>query len=224
MEEEGELATLRNSGAKRARGDILVFTDDDIRADKNWLRSIVESFNRRHVVGVSGPSIILDRFRCQRDLFRYGWIKSLYDFFFLEGKGHLCGRFTRAGTWTTGACENSCDYNGEVDYLEASNMSFKKKSFWEIGGFDEIYRGVGDWSEPDAAFKLRKKGYKLWFNSRARLFHEPSRTGAYNKRAGESKIRLNNYLTFAKRWVKPCWRHSLFKLFLRIYYEIKTIK
>ena len=223
--EEGPLTKIRNQGARKANGKYLVFIDDDVSVSAGWLISIYETFEQRpEVGGVSGPAIIRDIYRNGRDLFRFRFFKWLYDVVFLGKMRLLPGHFTKAGAWTTGACEQFCNYIGEVHFLEACNMAFTRDAFEAVGGFDETYRGVGDWSEPDIAFKIRKLGYRLWFTRDAKLFHNPSTDGAFLKRKSDSRNRLSNYYLFSKRWIKPCFHHLLYKLFLEIYYGIKSLK
>jgi len=223
--EEGELAKLRNEGAKRARGDVFTFIDDDVVCSPTWLEGIVEAFsNGDFIGGVSGPSIVDFFHRSNRDIFRFKLIKKIYDWVFLDGIENLPGHITRAGTWTTGACNEDCSYEGYVQYLEACNMSFTREAFEKTGGFDESFKGVGDWSEPDLAFRVTKAGYRLWFSRKAALRHNPSRSGAFRKRIGDSKNRLSNYVLFSDRHVSPSWRNSLYKAFLRSYYEVKGIE
>lgn len=224
LREEGELSTIRNRGARQATGDIFCFIDDDTITTPVWLQEIINSFCRRSVKGVSGTSVISRWHRYKRDLFRHKTIKKIYDRVFLEGRQYLPGHFTDWGAWTTGACEESCNYEGEVHFLEACNMSFKRDAFEEVGGFDEAYKGIGDWSEPDLAFRIRARGHLLWFNPRARLYHEPSQTGAYYKRRVIG-ARLTNYELFSRRWIKPSFKHTLYKLFLKgYYYGFKAVK
>ena len=120
-----------------------------------------------------------------------------------------------------GAVREDCQYWGPVQFLEACNIAFRRDAILQLGGFDEAYLGVGDWSEPDLAFRVREKGGHLLFTPRARLHHYPSRTGAYKKRRADSPRRLANYERFAKKWVKPHWRHTMYKGFLRLYYWAK---
>ena len=221
---KGSLAVIRNNLARRAKGEIVVFIDDDVQVTDNWLRSILQAFDKdEDRCGVSGPSTISQEFRQDRDILKFRFFKCLYNIIFCPGQSHLPGHIAKSGAWTTGACNEDCDYEGEVHFLEACNMAFRRDIFWELGGFDESYGGVGEWSEPDLCFRIRKKGYKLWFTPQAKLFHEPSRSGAYKQRTIESKLRLANYFQFLDRWVQPHWRRTLFKLFLKVYYATKTL-
>ena len=221
--DKGELAELRNQGAQRAKGAIFAFIDDDVVLTPSWLETIVKGFaSGLNVGGVSGPSIVRPLYRRNRDLFRYPIIKWLYDRIFLEGMGHLPGHFTKWGAWTTGACNESCSYEGKVEFLEACNMSFSRKAFEHVGGFDESFKGVGDYSEPDLSFRLRRRGFKLLFLQGAKLYHNPSRTGAFSRRLGDSENRLRNFNLFANRNLRPSVRLNYYKLFLKTYYAIKT--
>lgn len=223
--EEGALAKLRNEGARKAKGEYLIFIDDDVICAPNWLASIVRTFEERpDCAGVSGPSVITREFRRNRDIFSFKFFKFLYDLWFCGGKASLPGHITESGAWTTGACNEDCSYEGPVQFLEACNMAFRRDVFNECGGFDETYGGVGDWSEPDLSFRIRKAGYNLWFSRDAKLEHRPSKSGAFKKRLSDSRNRLSNYELFSSRWIEPCWSHDIYKWFLGIYYAIKTSK
>ena len=222
---KGPLSEIRNQIASRSSGDILCFIDDDVECNANWLASILHTFRGDgRIAGVSGPSVIRQAYRQNRDFFRFRTLRKIHDFMFLGRQRNMPGHITKAGAWTPGATEETCTYEGEVQFLEACNMSFRKEAFEEVGGFDENYLGIGDWSEPDLAFRVRRAGHKLWFARDALVYHNPSRGGAFRKRAGDSHNRPANYERFSRAWVKPCFRHSLYKLFLKSYYAIKALE
>jgi GT2 family glycosyltransferase len=122
--------------------------------------------------------------------------------------------------WSLQATSEQCKYDGPVEYLEACNMSFEREAFWSVDGFDERYRGIGDWSEPDLCFRLRAKGHKLWFSRDAVVEHRPSQSGAYKKRLKPAG-RMENYELFSKRWIRPCIQHTAYKAMLRAYFWAK---
>lgn len=220
--EEGPLAKLRNEGAKRSRGKYLVFIDDDVACSPGWLQGIVTAFDKGPSIGgVSGVSAITKKYRANRDLFRHHLLKWLYDQVFLGRQQHLPGHFTEAGAWTTGAANETCDFEGPVQFLEACNMAYRRDVFFDMGGFDDSYLGVGDWSEPDLAFRIREAGYSLWFSRDARLEHRPSKSGAFKKRRSDARNRMANYELFASRWIKPHWKHTLYKQFMKTYYAVQ---
>lgn len=208
--EEGPLAEIRNLGAKRARGQYLCFIDDDVVCSPNWLEALSGAFGAGNA-GVTGPSFISKEFRRNRDCFKFpvSWFGA-----------NNPGRLSAWGQWSLKATDKRCKYDGEVQYLEACNMSFEREAFWSVNGFDEQYRGIGDWSEPDLCFRLRKNGKKLWFSRDAVVEHRPSQSGAYKKRLKPAN-RMENYELFSARWIKPSFRHSIYKWMLRTYFKAK---
>ncbi|MBL7206309.1 MAG: glycosyltransferase [Candidatus Aenigmarchaeota archaeon] len=47
-------AVARNLGVKKARGSIVLFTDSDCMASKNWISEMVKPFKNRKIAGVQG--------------------------------------------------------------------------------------------------------------------------------------------------------------------------
>ncbi len=52
------LATARNIGLHEATGDIVAYTDADVRVDPEWLTFLVQRFADDDVVAVGGPNIV----------------------------------------------------------------------------------------------------------------------------------------------------------------------
>src|SRR3989344_3197281 len=48
------LAAGRNLGAEKARGKIVLYTDDDCIADKNWVKEMFAVFRGKNVIGAEG--------------------------------------------------------------------------------------------------------------------------------------------------------------------------
>ena len=220
IRERAPLVWCRNEGLRRATAPVVCFIDDDVVCPPGWLAGVLDAFRAARVVGVSGPAIITPYFRYHRDLFRYRHLKRLHDWCFVDNPqqpGHL----TCAGTYTTAAADEDCTYDGEVDYLEACNMSFRTAALKAVGGFDESFKGIGDWSEPDAGFRVRRAtGGVLWFTPRAALFHQPALGGPTVHRWKDARNRMENYTLFASRWVRPHPRATAYRAFLAAYYTL----
>jgi glycosyltransferase involved in cell wall biosynthesis len=110
------LSAARNTGISRATGDIVVFLDDDARADPQWLEAIESAFGDTAVVGVGG------------------WVEPAWD-------GVVPRWLAEELYWVVG-----CSYRGLPDggaplrNAIGANMSFRRATLAEIGGFRE---GVG---------------------------------------------------------------------------------
>jgi len=58
LETRQGLHYARNTGIKNARGDIIVFGDDDIIAQEGWLQALVKPFLRDPKVGITGGKVL----------------------------------------------------------------------------------------------------------------------------------------------------------------------
>ncbi|MEN8252714.1 MAG: glycosyltransferase family 2 protein, partial [Patescibacteria group bacterium] len=55
------LSQARNTGIKTAKYDIVIFTDDDCKADKNWLTQMLKGFSDEKVGLVMGQVFYVDK-------------------------------------------------------------------------------------------------------------------------------------------------------------------
>lgn len=91
----------RHAGARVARGDILVFTDDDATFDKGWLRAYADAFDAhpdmaaaggpvRPVWAVPPPAWLLE---LAGDIRQWGYLSLMepYDTFRLDNRGFFYG-------------------------------------------------------------------------------------------------------------------------------------
>src|SRR2546422_1194265 len=213
----GGLVSQMNAGLKKSRGEIFLRTDDDIVADRKWLFEIADTFQTAsNIGGVTGPTLIPEerllnrdafllspQVRSRRLLFRLG--SSVYSNILLEGQSESIGRVFRSGAWSQGSnFQLAVKINKaiEVDYLEACNMAVKKSLIERVGGFDPAFKSIGEWSEMDLSFKIRRMGYRLLFNPKAIVNHMVSQSGIFGQRVIASD-RMMNFLLFYFRHMKP---------------------
>lgn len=239
---EGGLVAAMNNAWRGAVGEIVIRTDDDIVATSNWLKGIWETFkNNKTIGGVTGPTIIPRENLKTRDIFlaqekfRSGsWFwrllgKIYYDFF-LEGEPFRVSHWFACGAFSLGSNYKAClklKKPIEVDNLEACNFSVRRDLLAKIGGFDPTFTGVGEYHEPDAAFKIKKLGYKLIFNPKAQIFHCPVQTGIYKARP-KAFSRAQNFVNFYFRHIKPNTPNKFFRfysylIFINLFWSYKFI-
>jgi len=106
------LATARNTGAKSATGDIVVFIDDDAVPEENWLSEIERGYKESSALGVGGQSLPL-------------WVNSEVswlpeEFYWLVGVTHRGFETEEKEVRNTFGC----------------NISFVREVFLSLGGFD----------------------------------------------------------------------------------------
>jgi len=152
--------SARHCGALKAEGEILVFIDDDIEADKNWLNTILMAFENEAVNLVSGPSLPV--FEADPP----PWVAKYWT--------HRSNRFYCGSL----SIQNLGDSIIEIDptFVWSLNWSIRKKTFFEEGGFHpcvipkEFQHFQGD-GETGLSLKLRAKGHRALYVPGAKIFH-----------------------------------------------------
>jgi len=160
FEEEPGLHVGRHRGAKEAKGEILVYADDDIIASQEWLSAIQNAFKDPEVVLVGGK--ILPKWEGQIP----EWI-------------NLFKSKVEWG-WTIGYL-SLLDFGDETKiispgYVYGCNYSIRKTVLFECGGFhpdgmpQELiqYRGDG---ETALSRVIKGRGYKSLYEPKASVFH-----------------------------------------------------
>lgn len=226
------LSLAANMALKRSTGDVFIRTDDDVEMTPGWLNAIKDSFlSDSKVGGVTGPTIIPKEFIKNRDLFVFNkmfksksffWkiIGKFYYNFLMEGDPYRVCHWFDSGVFSLGTnyLASLKQPIQEVTNLEACNFAVKTALLRKAGGFDRIYSGVGEYHEPDAAFKIKAMGYKLIFNPKAHLYHCPSQDGFYHDRPS-SYPRMCNFITFYMRHIKLNSFRKFVKLFSHIFFQ-----
>jgi cellulose synthase/poly-beta-1,6-N-acetylglucosamine synthase-like glycosyltransferase len=98
VEDRKGIAYGRNAGAKKARGDILVFVDADATLDQDFLSYCHQEFSNPAIIGMTGVAKPSDGGILQRFVYRstYGMVR-LFDFFGLSLFPGICVAYRRAG-------------------------------------------------------------------------------------------------------------------------------
>jgi len=230
------LVNARNEAWKKARGKIVALIDDDVQPSTNWLKELVKIFaTANDIGGVGGPSIIPKELIFRRDLASWllsensiikTMVKTVHFKIFLGNEPFVINRFFDTGAFSIGSMIpriiDKLDSLLEVDYLDASNMCFSKNILEEVGGFDCDFAGVGDYSELDLCFRVKKHGYKLLFNPQAIVYHCPSEKGVFEMRS-DTYYRSRNLLLFYNRYFHLNFKFILYLIFLCSYYVNKAL-
>jgi GT2 family glycosyltransferase len=111
-QEQSGPAAARNTGARRARGELLAFIDDDCLADPGWLRRLGERFAREPELGLGGRTVnALPRNP-------YATASQL--------------------VITVGYDLHNADPD-DARFFASNNMAFPREAFLAAGGFDETF-------------------------------------------------------------------------------------
>jgi len=157
------LSRARNRGLAEATGEVVAYTDDDVRVDELWVAGLLRGFARREDVAcVTGlvASASLERAAEQYFDARVWWSSScqpqLYDA--RSGRANAALHPYAAGAFGTGA-----------------NFAFRTELLRAIGAFDETL-GAGSpcagGEDLDIFVRLLRAGYSISYEPAALVWHE----------------------------------------------------
>ena len=160
---EQGLSGARNTGIEHAAGDVVVFLDDDARAEPEWLETLLASYNDQSVLGVGG-AVLADWSSPGRP----AW-------------------FPEEFLWVVG-----CSYRGqpeaktEVRNPIGANMSFRRSAFDKAGLFDSSLGRTFTSSRPlgceETEFSIRLRrmspGARIIYEPQAVVYHHVGQSRA----------------------------------------------
>ena len=188
----------KNEGAKMAKGDILVFLDDDVEIlNRNYFKILSEDFSNHRIAAVSGKEIKNKKIsKIKRFISnKVGLITSL---------GEVISNF-----------DTPLKRPKIVLALPGCNFAIRRDVFQLVGGFDENYDiGTAYREETDLQMRVTKLGYKLLFDPRISVIHKERESPDGLKRWFKWYYILNTYF-FLKNFTP-----STFKFLLFVFKEI----
>jgi glycosyltransferase involved in cell wall biosynthesis len=147
------LLESRNTGAELASGDVVAFIDDDAVADEDWVAALVDAYEETGYDAVGGR--MTPRWVAGKPEF------LPEEFYWLVGVTH----------------RGFADGPGEVRNTFGSNISFRRETFLDLGGFDTDIGGrKGDKNlqggETELCARLRREtGQGVWYTPSAVVAH-----------------------------------------------------
>ena len=182
---EGEFnfSAINNFARKGARGEHLLFLNNDIEViTPEWLEEMV-MFTQRADVGACGIKLLYPNDTVQHGGIAMGVCGSaanLCPLFPREHEGYM-SRLAVASDMS--ACTAAC-------------LMVRAEVFDEVGGFDEELAVA--FNDVDLCLKIREKGYLVVFNPVAECYHHESRSRGYDKK-GAKRARMEREKAILRR-------------------------
>lgn len=144
------LTRARNYGIRHARGEIILFLDDDVEPSSNLIDEHLACYANPDVWGVGGCTLLPGKGKLSKTDFSPSELRSLE----LE-RTH---RF-------------DLDWPRTIGWAPGCNMSFRREKLFAVGGFDEAFYGVAVGEEAELCYRIRQAGGIIQYSPEAVLVH-----------------------------------------------------
>ena len=170
-----------NNAAKSARGEYLVFLNNDTNVCRGWLDNLLMVFDDPDV-GIAGPKI----------LFREGQLQEAGGIVWKDASGWNYGRMQDPAA-------PEFNYRKEVDYVSGCCLMIRT-SLWEaIGGFDQRYVPAY-YEDTDICFEARQRYFKVVYQPASTVIHFEGASHGTDTSAGIKHYQVVNREKFLEKW------------------------
>ncbi|TZF88546.1 glycosyltransferase [Cognatilysobacter lacus] len=179
-----------NDGAALARGEFLVFLNNDTVPQPGWLEALLATFATHPRTGLAGAQLVYPDGRLQ------------------EAGGLV---FCDASGWNYGRFGDPSDpryaYSREVDYCSGAAIALRRDLFKRIGGFDTRY-APAYYEDTDLAFAVRALGLEVRYQPASRVVHCEGVTSGTDENGGTKAFQGINRLKFLDKWQDVLRSHA----------------
>ncbi|MDR0913024.1 MAG: glycosyltransferase [Methanobrevibacter sp.] len=202
--ENENFSKANNNASKIAKGEYLLFLNNDIETTYGWLNEMMgviinNKDNEKSNIGIVGAKCIFPYSHQNNNslkLQNFG-----LDLYFDKSNGIFTGGNNHMGK---DPFDNTLKTK-QVNFISGAVFLIKNQLYQEIGGFNEEYNW--GWEDFDFCMKLLKNGYNNYICSSALLFHDESST---RKKENSVVFRDKNIALFNENWSKYLLK-SIFK-------------
>jgi len=173
---------MNNFGASKAKGEFLLFLNDDVEiVYPNWLEAFLSLALNKSTGAVGGKLLSSN------------------------GKLQDCGGIVwqNGNAWNYGrnydADDPQFNYVRDVDYCSGSCLFVKTDIFNKVGGFDSMF-DPAYWEDADLCFSIQKLGYRVLYQPLAKLVHYEGMTQGTSTQNGLKSYQVVNQKKFYEKW------------------------
>ncbi|TVT34245.1 glycosyltransferase [Amycolatopsis rhizosphaerae] len=171
-----------NLGAEHARGELIMFLNNDTEVRPGWLDKLVELVEDREDVGLVGSKLI----------YPDGTLQESGGIIWADGTGWNYGRNQQAN-------EPWFQTVREVDYCSGAALLVRRDLFEKIGGFDPRF-APAYYEDTDLAFAVRAAGYRTMVQPASVVVHHEGVSNGTDLASGVKRHQELNRTVFADKW------------------------
>lgn len=180
-----------NAAAREARGEILVFLNDDTLVCDDWLDALVATFEDFPEAGIVGARLLQAN----------GTVGEAGGIVWADATAWNYGRHRPEHDAEVG-------YTREVDYVSGACLAVPRALFGELGGFDPAF-APAYYEDTDLAMRVRDAGRSVVYQTNARVYHFEGTSSGVDPDAGVKRFQNVNQRRFAARWQARVREHGV---------------
>lgn len=178
-------------GAAAARGEFILFLNNDTQVTPGWLSNLLEKMATDSTIGIVGSKLIYPSGRLQ------------------EAGGII---FSDASGWNYGRLQDPTDprfdHSRSVDYCSGASLMIRTALWQQVGGFDLRY-APAYYEDTDLCFTVRQAGYKVVYCHNSEVVHHEGITAGTDTASGYKAYQVINQHKFVEKWSEFLKIHHL---------------
>ncbi|WP_423927457.1 glycosyltransferase [Dokdonella sp.] len=171
-----------NAGASMARGEFVLFLNNDTLVTPGWLEALMRCFAEEADAGLVGARLI----------YPDGRLQEAGGIIFSDGSGWNYGRFEDPE-------DSRFMFRREADYCSGAAILLRRALFEQLGQFDSRY-APAYYEDTDLAFAVRAAGYKVFYEPDSRVVHFEGITAGTDTGSGMKRYQVVNQAKFLDKW------------------------
>jgi GT2 family glycosyltransferase len=179
-----------NRGAEEARGEVLVFLNDDTIPLPGWHHALLRTFRAYPNAGAVGGRL----------MYPDGRLQEAGGVTFRDGSGANFGRddFEPDAPLYT--------HVRRVHYCSGALLATPREVFHSLGGFDANYRPAY-YEDADYCFSVRASGRAVYYQPESVVVHLEGATSGTDPNNGVKRYQTRNRQTFRTKWRQALAAH-----------------
>ncbi|WP_240601751.1 glycosyltransferase [Oleiagrimonas sp. MCCC 1A03011] len=170
-----------NDGAEAARGDFLLFLNNDTQVTPGWLDAMLACMREEPECGIVGSRLV----------YPDGRLQEAGGLVFADGSCHNIGRFESRD-------DPRFRYRREVDYVSGASLLIPRALFTQVGGFARDY-APAYYEDTDLAFAVRAAGRRVVYEPASLVVHFEGVTAGTDTESGIKRYQVRNRERFVQR-------------------------
>lgn len=187
-----------NKGAQQAKGEYLVFLNNDAQVTDGWLSPLLDEMKSNPSVGAVGPKVLNVN----------GTLQEAGALIQPDGSAILIG-------FDDDPDAAFYNQNRDVEYCSGVCLMVRADLFRQLGGFDSHF-APAYYEDVDLSFKIRADGYSIRYAANSKIYHHLSATTKEISSEYKTWLVTKNRQKFIERWQAEIDQLTTLKLIVSV--------